>query len=108
VCCDQSLLNVPLCSCTLNPAVRATFSGHAEFDLLLEAKSHTKGAGTAKTLSSVFHQTGRHQTGQTGFLEAAAVIQRAAVASDQQHNKIIVVLLTGGAQRLLAYMARCN
>eukprot|EP00775_Hariotina_reticulata_P009101 gene9101-9270_t len=30
-------------SCTLNPAVRATFSGHAEFDLLLEAKSHTEG-----------------------------------------------------------------
>jgi hypothetical protein len=31
------------CSCTLNPAVRETFSGHAEFDLLLEAVSESKG-----------------------------------------------------------------
>eukprot|EP00882_Tetradesmus_deserticola_P014387 GHRQ01015299.1.p1 GENE.GHRQ01015299.1~~GHRQ01015299.1.p1 ORF type:complete len:332 (+),score=124.34 GHRQ01015299.1:413-1408(+) len=29
-------------SCKLNPAVRETFSGHAEFDLLLEAVSHDK------------------------------------------------------------------
>ncbi|WIA12470.1 hypothetical protein OEZ85_012505 [Tetradesmus obliquus] len=30
-------------SCTLNPAVRETFSGHAEFDLMLEAVSESKG-----------------------------------------------------------------
>eukprot|EP00878_Enallax_costatus_P002192 GHUV01002363.1.p1 GENE.GHUV01002363.1~~GHUV01002363.1.p1 ORF type:complete len:345 (+),score=127.06 GHUV01002363.1:98-1132(+) len=30
-------------SCSLNPNVRDTFSGHAEFDLLLEAVSHDKG-----------------------------------------------------------------
>eukprot|EP00879_Flechtneria_rotunda_P006731 GHRR01007072.1.p1 GENE.GHRR01007072.1~~GHRR01007072.1.p1 ORF type:complete len:337 (+),score=120.13 GHRR01007072.1:178-1188(+) len=30
-------------SCTLNPTVRETISGHAEFDLLLEAVSHDRG-----------------------------------------------------------------
>lgn len=30
-------------SCTLNPTVGNTFSGHAEFELLLEAVSHDKG-----------------------------------------------------------------
>jgi hypothetical protein len=31
-------------SCSLNPAVGNTFSGHAEFELLLEAVSHDEGA----------------------------------------------------------------
>jgi hypothetical protein len=31
-------------SCSLNPTVGNTFSGHAEFELLLEAVSHDKGA----------------------------------------------------------------
>jgi hypothetical protein len=30
------------CSCELNPTVRETFSGHAEFDLVLTATSETK------------------------------------------------------------------
>lgn len=59
----------------------------------------------AKTLSSVFHQTGGHQTGQTGFLEAAALLQRATAASDQQDNKI---LLTGGAQQPLSTSGQHN
>jgi len=62
----------------------------------------------AKTLSSVVHQTGGHQTGQTGFLQAAAWLQRATAASDQQDNKIIVVLLTGGAQQHLSTSGQHN
>jgi hypothetical protein len=39
-------LLVAACSCSLNPNVGSTFSGHAEFELVLEAVSHDKGGAT--------------------------------------------------------------
>jgi hypothetical protein len=42
------------CSCTLNPAVRETFSGHAEFDVLLEAVSESKGEQQQQRLIRCF------------------------------------------------------
>jgi hypothetical protein len=39
-------LLVAACSCSLNPNVGSTFSGHAEFELVLEAVSHDKGAAS--------------------------------------------------------------
>jgi hypothetical protein len=55
-------LLMPACSCSLNPNVGSTFSGHAEFELVLEAVSHDKGAasGVMPTLLQERETFGSH------------------------------------------------